>query len=101
MKRTVGLIGVLALVLAPGVGCSPSVRMPHLYNPGPASYQQYSAQNYDPYPLPDAGPAVEGSRPLGFQVPRPEVERARQYYNQRGGAQFVAPAPQQMYAPIQ
>ncbi|MCO6047537.1 membrane or secreted protein [Aeoliella sp. ICT_H6.2] len=100
MKRTVGLIGVLTLVLAPGVGCSPAVRTPHLYNPGPASYQQYNAQNYDPYPLPDAGPPVDGARPLAFQTPRPQVERARQYTNQQGRTQFVAPAPQ-MYAPAQ
>lgn len=105
MKRfTLTLFGALgrgaqiALVLSllgTSLGCSPRVRMPRLYNPGPAGYQRYNAQHYaDPYPLPDAGPEVVGARPRGFMTPRPEVERARDYVRSQGSPQFVAPAPQ-------
>ena len=95
MKRLASKLGVLIFVLAPGLGCSPNIRMPRLYNPGPAAYQRYNAQEYtDPYPLPDEGPPVVGGRPRGFQIPRPEVERARQYLKHHQQPQFVAPAPQ-------
>lgn len=98
LKSQAGHFGVLVLFLASGLGCSPSVRMPRLHNPGPASYQQYNATQYaDPYPLPDAGPEVVGARPRNFQVPRAEVERARLYTQQRQQSQFVAPAPQPIY----
>lgn len=95
MKQLAGKFGFVLLAVAGGIGCSPSVRMPRLYNPGPAGPQRYSAQTYaDPYPLPDAGPEVVGGRPREFQVPRPPVERARQYLSSRQQPQFVAPAPQ-------
>ena len=95
LKHLAGKLGVLVLMLAPGLGCGPNVRMPRLYNPGPAGYQRYNAQQHsDPYPVPDAGPEVVGARPRGFQVPRPEVERSRQYYVEQGQPKFVAPAPQ-------
>lgn len=98
LKSLAGKLGVVVLFLAPGIGCSPSVRMPRLHNPGPANYQQHSATQYaDPYPLPDAGPEVVGARPRGYQVPRAEVERARLYTQQRQQPQFVAPAPQPVY----
>lgn len=99
LNYLVGRLSALCLVLT-CVGCSPSVRMPRLYNPGPAGYQQYSAANYaDPYPSPDAGPEVVGARPRGFMQPRSEVEIARQYTQQRSQPMFVAPAPQPVYAP--
>lgn len=88
------------LLLAPGLGCSPNIRMPHLFNPGPAGYQRYNAANKnDPYPMPDLGPEVVGGRPRGFRIPRPEVERSRQFLMQQKQPQFVAPAPQPMAAP--
>ena len=92
-SRTLQL-GILLALLAPGLGCSPSVRMPRFGNPGHAAYQQHNAENYDPYPTPDLGPEVEGARPMSFTTPRPEVERARQYTNQRRQPQFIATAPQ-------
>jgi hypothetical protein len=100
LNQLAGRVGVFMLLFAPGVGCSPAVRMPRLYNAGPAGYQRYQASTYaDPYPLPDAGPEVVGSRPRDFQVPRPPVERSRQYLIQRQQPQFVAPAPRPMVYP--
>lgn len=91
----VATLTILGALLASSVGCSPRVRMPRLYNPGPAGYQRYNAQEYaDPYPLPDAGPEVVGARPRGFMTPRPQVERARAYSRSQGTPQFIAPAPQ-------
>jgi hypothetical protein len=96
LKHRIFHIGVVLALIAPGIGCSPSVRMPRLFGgaPGPAAYQQHNAENYDPYPTPDLGPEVEGARPMAFTTPRPEVERARQYTNQQRQPQFIAPAPQ-------
>lgn len=103
LNRITAKLGLLLLLLAPGIGCSTqNIRMPRLYNPGPAGYQQYNArQHSDPYPLPDAGPEIVGGRPRGFQTPRPEVERSRQFWQSRQQPQFVAPAPQPYYAPPQ
>ncbi len=95
MNQLAGKIGVLMLVLSPGIGCSSAVRMPRLFNPGPAGYQRFQASTHaDPYPMPDLGPEVVGSRPREFRVPRPPVERSREYLKQRQQPQFVAPAPQ-------
>lgn len=100
LNKLAGQLGVLLLVLSPGLGCSPAVRMPRLHNPGPAGYQRYNAVNYsDPYPLPDVGPEMDGARPREFQLPRPPVERARQYTYQHQQPQFVAPAPQPVAYP--
>lgn len=85
-------------LLAPCLACSPAVKMPRLYNPGPAGYQRFQAtQGHDPYPLPDAGPEIVGGRPREFQLPTPQVERARQFSRQQVAPQYVAPAPQPIY----
>jgi hypothetical protein len=77
--RLITRLGLAVAVLA-AVGCSSSVKRPNWFNPGSAGYQRYEAtQGVDPYPLPDLGPDVVGSRPRDFRQPVPEVERARQY----------------------
>lgn len=70
---------MLALLLAlPLVGCSSTVRKPKLFHPGPASYQQYNATQFDPYPQNDMAPAIDGGRPITWSQPPSEVVRARQ-----------------------
>ena len=91
-------LGCLVSLCVPIAACSPSVRTPRLYNPGPAGYQRYQATaGHDPYPLPDVGPEIEGGRPREFQRPTPEVERARQFRQQTLVPQFTAPAPPHGY----
>lgn len=58
-------------------GCSPTIRMPQLLHPGPAGYQLQNAEKFDPYPIVDMGPEIEGGRPIDFVQPRSEVEQAR------------------------
>ena len=69
------IVGVLAGLL----GCSSTIRYPKLRGPGPAKYQRANAEAFDPYPLPDVGPPIDGGRPREFAVPRNEVERAQDY----------------------
>jgi len=76
-RRIVFLFSALALQTL-WVGCSPTVRKPRLYSPGPASYQQYQATQFDPYPPNDMAPPIVGGRPKDFQKPPDEVLRARQ-----------------------
>ena len=100
MQKLAAKLCFLVLVTGTMVGCSPSVRMPRWYNPGTAGYQRYQAeQKYDPYPLPDAGPEIVGARPRGFQTPRTDVERSRQYWNQQHQQQpYVVPTVQPTYS---
>lgn len=91
-------LGLLVSLCVPIAACSPSVRTPQLYNPGPAGYQRFQATaGHDPYPLPDVGPEIEGARPREFQVPTPEVERARQFRSQRAVPQYTIPVAPQGY----
>ena len=70
-------LSVLAIGLGAAViGCQ-SVQPPHLTGNGTAAYQQAQAQRFDPYPENEAGPPVVGSRPMGFEDPPAEVQRAR------------------------
>jgi hypothetical protein len=56
-------------------GCG--TRRPNLRHPGPTLYQRYNATLHDPYPDNDAGPAVEGGRPMAFEKPLAEPVRSR------------------------
>ena len=69
---------IVAATLA-AVGCSSAIRYPKLRGPGPAKYQRANAEAFDPYPLPDLGPPIDGGRPREFSTPRNEVERAQDY----------------------
>lgn len=71
------LLIVVATLAA--VGCSSTIRYPRLKGPGPAGYQRANAEAFDPYPLPDLGPPIDGGRPREFGTPRNEVERAQDY----------------------
>jgi hypothetical protein len=80
---------LIALVACWGCG---SIAPPRVLHPGPAEYQQSRAQVFDPYPLNDVGPYVAGGRPLQYDVPAPENERAQNNisYEERYGR---APPP--------
>jgi len=74
--RHVWLLG-LAIGWGAVVGGCRSVERPRLTGPGPAAYQQAQAHRFDPYPETETGPAVVGSRPMEYENPPPEVQRAR------------------------
>jgi hypothetical protein len=78
-------------LLVTAVGCNPSVSLPRLAGPGPAWFQRRNAVQFDPYPDQDAGPAIEGGRPLDYNRQIPEVERSRFY--QGTGSSVAAPNP--------
>jgi len=104
----------LVIISAPllfGVGCAPEaqrfIRFPDLAHPGPAFVQRAEAIQHDPYPLPDVGPEVVGGRPLSYQQPIPEAERARMVPSRPiltgpvplpGGAVFAPPVASSPYA---
>ena len=75
-SRIVVVIGILLGALWVGVtGCA--TRRPNLVHPGPSLYQRYNATLHDPYPDNDAGPKVEGGRPMAFDKPLAEPVRNR------------------------
>ena len=78
MNRKLFLAVVVSALIAIHGGCSPTIRMPRLLHPGTAAYQRAQAEQFDPYPQNDMGPAIDGGRPIDYQVPVPQVERSRQ-----------------------
>jgi fused signal recognition particle receptor len=73
------VIGAIAPLC--GIGCAPEaqryIRFPDLAHPGPAYVQRSDAIQHDPYPLNDIAPEIVGGRPLAYQQPISEAERAR------------------------
>jgi hypothetical protein len=68
---------IVGLSLAAGLaGCS-TLERPNWFHPGPAQYQQAQAEQFDPYPENDTGPAIVGARPLSYDKPGPEVSRVQ------------------------
>ena len=70
-------IFVVWLLLLPS-GCSPTIRKPQLFHPGPIGYQRNNAEQFDPFPPNDVAPPIVGGRPKDFQKPPNEVIRSRQ-----------------------
>ena len=74
-------------------GCTAEARQrihfPDFAHPGPAAVQRAEAIQHDPYPLDDVGPEIVGGRPLAYQRPVNEVDRAR-----------MAPSPTGILQPI-
>jgi hypothetical protein len=66
---------LLTLVAMGIAGCS--VAPPNILHPGPAVVQQGRAQQFDPYPEPEIGGNMAGTRPPDYQQPIPELDRAR------------------------
>ncbi|QEG32790.1 hypothetical protein [Bythopirellula goksoeyrii] len=78
MNRNLFPTAGACLLLLFAIGCSPTIRMPKLLHPGTAAYQRYNAELFDPYPQNDMGPKIDGGRPIDYQYPINQVERARQ-----------------------
>ncbi|MBA4107656.1 MAG: hypothetical protein C0485_18130 [Pirellula sp.] len=89
------LFGPLLIVVASlaAAGCSSAIRYPKLRGPGPAGYQRANAEAFDPYPLPDLGPPIDGGRPREFGIPRNEVERAQDYSIVQAARRGQRPGP--------
>jgi hypothetical protein len=85
-------VGLAVCFLVALTGC-PTVRMPHLQDPGPAGYQRYNALQYDPYPLDDVAPPVAGARPREYDRPVPEVKRGQAYTPKRLKPPAVVSSP--------
>jgi hypothetical protein len=71
---------IASLTLALGIpailaGCN--LEPPAIFNPGDLQYQRARANRYDPFPDPQAGPAIPEVRPREFSNPPPEASRAR------------------------
>lgn len=64
---------LLALLASSTLGCG--YQWPFMRRPGSIDYQRNEAQLHDPYPDPDAGPAIVGGRPREFQKPLAEPVR--------------------------
>jgi hypothetical protein len=98
-QRTDGCLAIslTAIVFA---GCySPYIRTPNFAHPGTAEQQRADAERFDPYPDPDAGPAVLGGRPPGFQRPLTDTEWGRRFAAPPGGLQ-TAPVVTMPVAPV-
>jgi hypothetical protein len=67
---------LLLATLACCCGC-PGIAPPRVFHPGTAEFQQNQAQRFDPYPLNDVAPYIGGGRPLQYDIPAPENERAQ------------------------
>lgn len=70
------LIVAVTLALLGLEGCA-GTGMPRLASPGSARDQRARAQRFDPYPDPDAGPALVGARPREYDRPLPEPVRTQ------------------------
>lgn len=70
---TAGLLS--AAIAATQTGCN--LEPPAIFSPGDINYQRARANRYDPFPDPNAGPAIPEARPREFSNPPPEASRAR------------------------
>lgn len=87
-RRQIAAVLLMAttLCLPSSFGCrSKEFGTPQLFGPGTAQYQRDRAQQFDPYPETNIGPAMGGARPDGYSAPVPEP--ARGHVNQ-----WTAPA---------
>jgi hypothetical protein len=76
MKRP--LVQAVGVVFLAALGGCKTTEGPSWFHPGSAQVQQARALRYDPYPQydePDS--AMAGVRPRDYDVPPPEVSRAR------------------------
>ena len=87
MKRIALVLLAMAAVLATS-GCG-SLARPNWFHPGPAVYQQARAEQFDPYPENEPGPAIVGGRPLEYEKPIAEPLRARGPQNGMHGSQWL------------
>lgn len=57
-------------------GCR-GLGMPNIFSPGSEDYQRWRAEKFDPYPDPNLGGSMAGTRPPGFENPKPEILRTQ------------------------
>lgn len=74
--RQIFAIFMLILVGAPNSGCL-TLATPQLLDPTPLAAQRSRAQQFDPFPENEPGPAIEGARPREFAKSIAEPRRAR------------------------
>jgi len=76
--RRGGNVRILILLasLAVLAGCQTLAR-PRWVDPTPLSWQRARAQQFDPFPENEPGPAIAGGRPREFDRAFPEPRRAR------------------------
>ncbi|MBI3464851.1 MAG: hypothetical protein HY000_17620 [Planctomycetes bacterium] len=83
LRSTCFMLALAAFLTA--VGCNTPTGMawrqrivpPRIFRPETAEYQRSEAQQFDPYPQDELGPAVVGGRPPDFQEPPPDPSRGR------------------------
>jgi hypothetical protein len=62
-------------------------------HPGDADTQQKVALRYDPYPEPDLGTPMAGTRPREYEVPPADPARARWFRNNENANRWWKPQP--------
>jgi hypothetical protein len=81
-QRLLSLVVVLVLT---ELGCNTPTGMawrervvpPRIFRPETVEYQRSEAQQFDPYPQDELGPAIVGGRPPDFQDPPADPARGR------------------------
>ncbi len=58
---------------------------PTFFDPGSTEYQRWRADKFDPYPETSMGADMAGTRPPGFENPKPEVLRLQPQIPQAPG----------------
>jgi hypothetical protein len=90
-NRRMNASAVLLLAVS---GCTAEasryIHFPDFAHPGPEGVQRAQAIQHDPYLLNDVGPEVVGARPLSYQQPVTEEQRARL---RPGPVAVVSPIP--------
>jgi hypothetical protein len=83
-----------AMLLIVVSGCTAEasryIHFPDFAHPGPEAVQRGQAIQHDPYLLNDVGPEVVGARPLSYQQPLTEEQRAKL---RPGPVAVVSPIP--------
>jgi len=73
---------ILLLGIAIGLAGCKTTETPNWLHPGSQQTQEARVLRYDPYPEPNTGTNVDGTRPRNYDKPTPEPERARWHLGQ-------------------
>lgn len=87
------LPALLGLMMITSAGCQ-SIQWPQFFSWGNVKSQRlYAANVIDPYPVPEAGPNIEDTRPRDFNRPYSEPRRVQSspYANQARNSRFNFP----------
>lgn len=75
MRRVLTTVLLLWTLLA--AGCAATEERPQFYQTRTIEEQRANAQRFDPYPEPEVGPNITGTRPRDYARPVAEPSRAR------------------------